>query len=285
MSPSSLRFIVVLGDPAPSRSKMPGVVCHCASAAEADALLDGDTPEVLVIDGRVSWHVAVAERARHKGSAIIATGPLPPPGALADEWVRSAAEEPDLEARVELALARAHARTRVVRRSCTDTLTGLPNRRELLRSAMQLAARTQRTGESLALVLLDLDQFKAVNDRFGHPEGDRLLRHVGTVLRREVRKGETCGRIGGDEFAVVLTGGFPEAHLARDRLVAALRQAGVSVTGGVAVSRGGRRLRQLYGDADAALLKEKRTRQPMRGRPQLLSRHKEVESNNQLIVA
>ncbi|MBK7862497.1 MAG: GGDEF domain-containing protein [Archangiaceae bacterium] len=201
---------------------------------------------------------------------------------LVDEWVSDPAVEPTLSARVDLAVARARERRRVVRRSCTDVLTGLPNRRELLRAAVQLAARAQRTGEALALVLLDLDQFKEVNDRSGHPEGDRVLRRVGMVLRREVRQGEVCGRIGGDEFALVLTGGLTDAALARDRLVAALREAGVSASGGIAVSRGGRRLRHLYADADAALLAAKRGRPRASALPRVHSRWKEVESNDQL---
>jgi diguanylate cyclase (GGDEF)-like protein len=283
MSMNSLRFVVVLGPPSAASALLAGVVCHCTTAAEADALLDSETPDLVVIDGAVGWHLSVAERARQKGSAVVALGALPP-GALADEWVRDPAD-PDLRARLELAVARARERRRVVRRSCTDALTGLSNRREVLRAAAQLAARAQRTGESLALVLLDLDRFKEVNDRLGHPAGDRVLRRVGLVLRREVRQGEVCGRIGGDEFALVLTGGFAEARAARDRVLAALSWAGVSASAGIAVSRGGRRLRHLYADADSALLTAKRGL-PRDGAPSRVStQRKEVQSNDHVNAA
>lgn len=278
MSLSSLRFVVVLGPPSVASSLLTGVVCHCTSPKEADVLLDSETPDLLVINSAVDWHVSVAERARQKGSAIVALG-APPPGALADEWVRDTGD-PGLGTRFELAVARARERRRVIRRSCTDALTGLPNRREVLRGAAQLAARAQRTGDSLALVLLDLDRFKEVNDRLGHPVGDRVLRRVGTVLRSEVRQGEICGRIGGDEFAVVLTGDLATASAARDRIVAGLRWAGISASAGIAVSHGGRRLRHLYADADAALLAAKRA-SPSRAS----ATRKEGQSNDHLNAA
>ena len=278
MSQSSLRFVVVLGPPSAASSLLAGVVCHCLSPGEADALLDAETPDLLIVDTAVGWHCAVAERARQKGSAVVALG-SPPAGVIADEWVRDAAD-PDLRSRLELAITRAQERRRVVRRSCTDALTSLPNRREVLRAAVQLAARAQRNREPLALVLLDLDRFKEVNDRLGHPVGDRVLRRVGLVLRREARKGEVCGRIGGDEFALVLTGGLAEASAARDRLIAALNWAGISASAGIAVSREGRRLRHLYADADAALLAAKRARLS-HASPQ----RKEVQSNDHLSAA
>jgi diguanylate cyclase (GGDEF)-like protein len=278
MSLSSLRFVVVLGPPSAASSLLAGVVCHCTSPTEADALLDSETPDLLVMDSSIAWHVSVAERARQKGTAIVALG-APPPGALADEWV-SDANDPELRARLDLAVSRARERRRIIRRSCTDALTGLPNRREVLRAAAQLAARAQRTGDSLALVLFDLDRFKEVNDRLGHPVGDRVLRRVGTVFRSEVRRGEICGRIGGDEFALVLTGDLATASAARDRIVAALGWAGISASAGIAVSRGGRRLRHLYADADAALLAAKRDSTSRASPPR-----KEVQSNDHLNAA
>lgn len=285
MSQSSQRFVVVLGHPSTPMPMVPGVVQSCASASEADLLLDTQTPDAVVVDCGISWHRAAAERARHKGSAIIAVGDPPPTELLADEWVRDLASEPDMNTRLALAVARARERRRVVRRSCTDLLTGVRNRRELLRCAVQLAARAQRTGNALALILLDLDRFKEVNDQLGHPEGDRVLRRVGQVLRREVRQGEVCGRIGGDEFAVVLTGGLGDATLVRDRIVTALRAAGISASSGIAVARGGQRLRHLYADADAALLAAKVARPRAVGSSVLRSSRKEVESNDELNVA
>ncbi|MHB1585171.1 MAG: GGDEF domain-containing protein [Acidimicrobiales bacterium] len=85
-----------------------------------------------------------------------------------------------------------------------DALTGLANRRhfdERLRSA---AAQSARYGWTFTLVLMDLDGFKQVNDTYGHPAGDDVLRKVGQALRRTLRTGDSAARLGGDEFAVLL---------------------------------------------------------------------------------
>ena len=85
-----------------------------------------------------------------------------------------------------------------------DTLSGLPNR-ALLRDRLELAlATTARTGAGLALLLLDLNRFKAVNDSYGHQVGDRLLQEVATRVRSTLRASDTVARLGGDEFAVLL---------------------------------------------------------------------------------
>ena len=90
------------------------------------------------------------------------------------------------------------------REASQDPLTGLKNRRrfeEDLRLAMARARRERTTG---AVLMLDLDHFKQVNDTAGHPAGDRLIEEVADVLRRRSRESDTLARLGGDEFAVVL---------------------------------------------------------------------------------
>jgi diguanylate cyclase (GGDEF)-like protein len=85
-----------------------------------------------------------------------------------------------------------------------DELTGLPNRRlfhDRLNNALE---RARRTGTNTALLLVDLDQFKQVNDTYGHHAGDRVLEHVGDVFLARVRRSDTVARTGGDEFAVIL---------------------------------------------------------------------------------
>jgi len=85
-----------------------------------------------------------------------------------------------------------------------DELTGLPNRRlfqDRLNGALE---RARRTGTNTALLLVDLDHFKQVNDTFGHHAGDRVLEHVGSVFMSRVRRSDTVARTGGDEFAVIL---------------------------------------------------------------------------------
>ncbi|MCB1753823.1 MAG: GGDEF domain-containing protein, partial [Gammaproteobacteria bacterium] len=87
-----------------------------------------------------------------------------------------------------------------------DALTNLPNR-TLLRDRLQQAiAQARRHGTTVAVVYLDLDGFKEVNDEFGHDVGDRLLMEVATRLQHTLREEDTVARLGGDEFVAVLVG-------------------------------------------------------------------------------
>ncbi len=85
-----------------------------------------------------------------------------------------------------------------------DRLTGLPNRRALDRELLKAIARSARYHWSLAVVILDLDAFKPVNDRFGHEAGDRVLRLLGDRINRFLRKTDFIARLGGDEFVLVI---------------------------------------------------------------------------------
>jgi diguanylate cyclase (GGDEF)-like protein len=85
-----------------------------------------------------------------------------------------------------------------------DSLTGIPNRQYLRDQLERATARADRTGQKLALLLLDLDRFKMVNDTLGHEQGDELLRAVVQRLRGSVREGDLLARLGGDEFALLL---------------------------------------------------------------------------------
>ncbi len=111
------------------------------------------------------------------------------------------------------------------REASQDPLTGLKNRRrfeEDLRMAMARGRRERTTG---ALLMLDLDYFKQVNDSHGHPAGDQLIREIADVLRNRARESDILARLGGDEFAVVLPRCSPgEARLVADAIVAAIRE-------------------------------------------------------------
>jgi len=85
-----------------------------------------------------------------------------------------------------------------------DVLTGLPNRRALLETLPEAMCRAQRVGRPAALLFIDMDGFKAVNDTHGHEEGDELLRQFGVRLAQTVRKTDMVARLAGDEFVVVL---------------------------------------------------------------------------------
>jgi diguanylate cyclase (GGDEF)-like protein len=89
--------------------------------------------------------------------------------------------------------------------STTDPLTGVPNRRALDDHLADEMARARRYGTPLAVVMLDLDHFKQLNDHYGHAAGDHVLRHVARVLEGEKRRGDTIARYGGEEFVAILS--------------------------------------------------------------------------------
>jgi len=102
--------------------------------------------------------------------------------------------------------ARIHLREELQHQALHDALTGLPNRLLFHDRARQALLGALHAGESLALLLLDLDGFKEVNDTFGHHVGDLLLQRVAERLQGGLREGDTVARLGGDEFAVLLPG-------------------------------------------------------------------------------
>ena len=93
---------------------------------------------------------------------------------------------------------------RAEEQSRTDLLTGLPNRRHMEIQFAQELSRAQRRGGHVSVVLLDLDRFKQINDRFGHGAGDQALMAVARSLRAGLRSYDVCARLAGDEFVVVL---------------------------------------------------------------------------------
>ena len=143
-------------------------------------------------------------------------------------------------------------------RATRDGLTDLPNQRAFQDELEQAVAAAERNGDPLALALFDLDNFKQVNDRHGHAEGDALLRRFAEILRNG-RSADRPFRIGGDEFALLLqrtdaTG----ARTLSQRLAKTLRAAGVSASIGVASLRPGENAKDLRSEADAALYEVKR---------------------------
>ncbi|HTI32308.1 MAG TPA: PAS domain S-box protein, partial [Miltoncostaea sp.] len=112
-----------------------------------------------------------------------------------------------------------------------DHLTGLFNRRRFHEELRRQIGRVARSGEAAMLAMIDLDRFKDVNDRDGHVAGDELLRAVGEALGARLRRSDTLGRLGGDEFGAILVGADEEAGAAIARmLVGAVRE----VVGGAA---------------------------------------------------
>jgi len=149
-----------------------------------------------------------------------------------------------------------------------DPLTGLPNRRAFEEELGREAARAARAGAPLAVVALDVDRFKAVNDTHGHAAGDAVLREVGVRIGAAVRAGDLAARIGGEEFALLLPGaGLTGAVELAERLRAAIAAAPVDAGGtplAVTVSLGcatlapGEPPTALLARADARLYEAKR---------------------------
>ena len=148
----------------------------------------------------------------------------------------------------------------------TDPLTGLPNRRALDARAVQLAAGAQRSGLPCSLVLIDIDHFKSVNDRFGHLTGDLVIRAVGSVMTDRLRAADLVARYGGEEFVAVLPGtGLNKAVAVADdlrRRVAELELepiegVGLRISAGVTPMRAGEPFTAAFARADRALYRAK----------------------------
>jgi diguanylate cyclase (GGDEF)-like protein len=152
--------------------------------------------------------------------------------------------------------------------STTDALTGIPNRRALDERLDAEIGRANRYGTPLALVMIDLDLFKDLNDRFGHPTGDAMLKQVASILESERRRGDIIARYGGEEFVAVLAHADERAAVGwAERVRGRIAAAAVDVDGepvrltasfGVAAARAHDEVRdQLVETADHALYEAK----------------------------
>ena len=160
-----------------------------------------------------------------------------------------------------VAIASAIMRAEINHRSdaMIDALTGLLNRKALRRRFAQVAHDARMADEPVALVLCDIDHFKAVNDEFGHARGDEVLREVAAAMRTGLRRLDVY-RIGGEEFLIVLPGIEPAAAIKIAQRVrsAVARQTGVTVSVGVGVAPGREvSWERLYRDTDRALYEAK----------------------------
>lgn len=142
-----------------------------------------------------------------------------------------------LAAQASIALENARRHRLVERQAATDELTGLPNRRLFLRALGTELARAKRAGETFSVVLADLDDFKGVNDAFGHDAGDRVLREFADVLRRAMRESDVAARLGGEEFACLLPAtDAAGAHVVAERIRADLAERAIALPDGRTVS-------------------------------------------------
>lgn len=185
---------------------------------------------------------------------------------LPQSLVREAGMFELLAAEMRIAdLERQLAETRAV--ACTDPLTGAANRRGLQQGFERELARVARTGEALSLVVLDVDDFKRVNDLHGHGRGDQALVHLVQVLRNALRPVDLVARLGGEEFVLLLSGaGRDEALATMARLQGELAAQPLpdlglklTVSAGVAMRQSDEGLDALLARADMAAYAAKRS--------------------------
>jgi len=185
-----------------------------------------DTAERAERDVRLAFSQRVEELARFAASPG-ADGA----GVIDPDWDREVLFEEQLQkltARNALlereVRVRRDAEGRMRTMAYQDPLTGLPNRALLADRYSVTAAQARRHGHQLAVLMLDLDNFKQVNDTHGHEAGDRMLAHAAEIIRHNVRESDTVARLGGDEFVLLLgeLHHFSEAGMVAQKLVARL---------------------------------------------------------------
>jgi diguanylate cyclase (GGDEF)-like protein len=200
-------------------------------------------------EGEVIGAIVLSRRAQHAWSES------------ARRLLRGAAHE------TAAALVRAESYREATAGAATDPLTGLPNRRYFDEFAALLAGG-RRAGDGVAVLMVDIDKFKGLNDTYGHPVGDQVLRAVAEAIMRAVRDQDVPARIGGEEFAVLLRNPGPDVaievgervrHAVRDLDLRTIGVPGVSVSVGVANAAGGDEpIEAVVDRADQALLRAKR---------------------------
>jgi diguanylate cyclase (GGDEF)-like protein len=239
-----------------------GKLLDLAARTAVDALgADGarvvDVPDVLAEAGSAGGGLEVLEaaefdarrvstvRAVTQGEMAAAAAPLPGYGDEAQlACVRrgqpfssdECAQLLSLAAQVAAALQMAGLHARLREQAQTDGLTGLANRRHFQDRLSAETSRSRRHGTPMALVLLDIDHFKQVNDRYGHQAGDLVLQHVASVVQDSCRPYDLAARYGGEEIAILAPQtDTPAAAKLAERLRQAIAKTAVSVGAGVTV--------------------------------------------------
>lgn len=154
----------------------------------------------------------------------------------ADDFISKPFEIDEMEAKIKRILIERKTRDELARLSITDNLTGLFNQRHFYNRLKEEIGRTKRLKHPLSLILLDLDNFKEFNDRYGHLAGDRMLERCGKIIRSHVRANvDIAFRYGGDEFAVILV---EAGHKIARNIGARLKRGFEEHGGGVTASMG-----------------------------------------------
>jgi diguanylate cyclase (GGDEF)-like protein len=235
-------------------------------------------PHVVVADARlrgVSAHELVRMLVDAQDAVpVVLVGDLPATlDARAAAMEAGASDYFQLPQEARLLLARARqlvasklATDRLRAEADRDYLTGLANRRRFRKALGQEVERWRRYQIPCSLLMLDVDHLKKVNDEFGHPAGDRVIRYVASALAELSRDNDTAARLGGEEFALLLAGvGGDKAFTAAERLREAVCARPLEEVGAVSISLGvaacpthARSERELFAASDAALYRAKR---------------------------
>ena len=188
-------------------------------------------------------------------------------GGAQDYLVKSRLDRELLLRSMHYSIERKRYQVQLERQANYDALTGLPNR-NLLHDRLRQAVHSQRTPRNIAVVFMDLDHFKFVNDSLGHSVGDKLLKAMGERLRSVLREGDTVGRVGGDEFVLILNDQSNEEVIFRamQRISAKVaepltldgKELYVSASAGISLyPQDGRDVDTLLKNADAAMYRAK----------------------------
>ena len=220
--------VLLVDDSASQRA----IICHRLREAgyEVEVAVDGEEclrvlgalrPDIVLLDvvmpGIDGWETLDAIRRTSGVPVIMLTARAEEIDRVrglragADDYIGKPFTQDELEARIEAVMRRAELGRR-------DALTGLANRRTFDEYLDSMFAPGAQLGQPFALVLLDLDHFKRINDTQGHSAGDQVLRDVATVALRQLRSGEQFFRIGGEEFAMVVHGDRDVGVIVAERL-------------------------------------------------------------------
>jgi diguanylate cyclase (GGDEF)-like protein len=288
---AALQILLVEDNPADARltiealsdSRLDCTVRVAPSTNDAVALLAGEDelPDVVLLDLNLPDADGISGLAELRARAPLT--PIVMLTGLADEAMAQAALEhgaqdylfkndvdhESLDRAIRYAIQRSKAQAAVTRLATHDALTGLPNRVLLLDRIEHALARARRSGSRVAVLFVDLDGFKRINDEHGHDAGDAVLRAAATRMSAVVRPGDTVCRLGGDEFVMVCedVGDEGTAAQIQRRVLAALRgpvrvdgasiELGASV--GVAMARPmAEDAAELLHEADVAMYHKKR---------------------------
>lgn len=201
------------------------IITMTAEEALASALTDAPAPDLYVIEDdlplqggglRLMSDLLSRSASRHASFAIYRSADSTASAAMAfdlgaDEILHADTVPMEITLRLQRLLALKHAADRQrasvqdgLRLAVIDPLTGLHNRRYGLAQMQAIAQNARATGSGFAVMVVDIDQFKSVNDRFGHSAGDAVLVQVAARLRANLRAGDLLARIGGEEFLIAL---------------------------------------------------------------------------------